>query len=174
MTTLDHIAAAAATPRNHDNLDIADVAAMLRRVPLLSGLSGRQLRRIARLAQTKDYTRGDVVIAKGDGADAFLVILSGHAHVMTRRTLGLGDYFGELALVGDAPRSATVIAGNDLRTAEIPRRSFLRLLATEHEIALSLLRTLAARAREADRSTPAPVRTPAAADVGWPVPGLAG
>ena len=172
MTTLDPLAVAAATTRNDDHLDITDIATMLRRVPLLGGLSGRQLRRVARLARIREFARGDFVIAKGDTPDAFHVILSGHAYVMGRRTLGPGDYFGEIGLLDAAPRSATVIAGNDLRTAEIPRRSFLRLLASEHEIARSLLQTLAKRAREVELPTQGPRRTPAAADAGWPLPGL--
>ena len=126
-------------------------ADVLAQVPLFEQLSRRHLRRVTSLARTRRFENGVPVVVAGRPGDTFYVILDGRASVGVpgRRTrkLGPGDYFGEMALLDDAPRSATVTAAGELLVLEIGRAAFGKLLKQEPQIALALLRTLAARVR---------------------------
>jgi CRP-like cAMP-binding protein len=125
-------------------------------VPLFHGLPKRHLRRIAKLARVRRFTPGSAIVRADDPARSFYVLLEGNARVVRAgrrsRRLGPGDYFGEMALLDDAPRSADVVADSDLLTLTIERPSFLKLLRADPLIAHALLRTLAARLREAESS----------------------
>jgi CRP-like cAMP-binding protein len=122
-----------------------------------------------RLAQ---FSPGELVLRAGDDADAFYLIVRGRAGVAGKRltrTLREGDHFGEIALVDGGPRSATVIALDELYAIEIPGRVFLELLAHDLEFARKIMASLATRVR-ALAWTPAP--TSAQTSYGWPIPGL--
>lgn len=131
-------------------------AAVLEQVPLFQTLSRRQLRRVVSLARPKRFQRGVPVVVAGRPGDAFYVILDGHASVgvpgRRPRRIGPGSYFGEMALLDDAPRSATVTAADELLVLEVGRTAFARLLKQEPQISLALLRALAARVRALERS----------------------
>ena len=134
--------------------DWADALATL---PLFARLSSRQLRRIAELARVKEYERGDVVIQVGEPGDALYVVLSGSAKVVGRpraRTLGLGDHFGEMALIDGEPRSVTVVAATPLQAMKLSHKPFLKLLRREPTIALALMAELAARVRRLEKPAP--------------------
>ena len=115
---------------------------VLERVPLFKALNKRHLKRVARLAELKRYKSGPIVVRAGARGDAFFVILDGSARVETpdghTRDLHEGDYFGELALLDGAPRSATVSAINSLATARISRTAFLGLLRDEPAMGVRL------------------------------------
>jgi CRP/FNR family cyclic AMP-dependent transcriptional regulator len=135
-----------------------DWAEVLAGLPLFSGLSKRQLRKIARLAEFKEFAEGDFVTQAGEPGDAFYVILSGRAKVVGKpraRALRRGDYFGEMALIDGEPRSATVTAASELQTMRLPRRPFLRLLEQEPRIAIPMMANLAARVRRLERPSAA-------------------
>jgi CRP-like cAMP-binding protein len=126
-------------------------AALLAEVPLFTGLSKRHLRRVASLAQTRRFEAGAIVVRSGDPGDGFYVVLDGEA-VVRRRSGGpvrlrAGDFFGELALLDDGPRSATVEAGTEVLTMRIPRAGFARLLTQEPDVARGILVALAGRIR---------------------------
>lgn len=125
---------------------------VLARVPLFQALSKRHLGRVARLADLKRFSAGDQVVRAGARGDAFYVILDGSAQVGTRKghtkKLGEGDYFGELALLDGAPRSATVSAIGALTTARIARTAFVKLLKEEPAIGVGLAHGLVAIVRE--------------------------
>ena len=125
---------------------------VLERVPLFQVLSKRHLRRVARLAELKRYKSGAVVVRAGARGDAFFVIIDGSARVQTpeghTRDLREGDFFGELALLDGAPRSATVSAINSLTTARIARTAFLRLLREEPAIGVGLAHGLVGIVRD--------------------------
>jgi CPA1 family monovalent cation:H+ antiporter len=131
---------------------LADLAA----VSLFYGLPKRHQRRIAKLARVRRFTPGSMMVRAGDPGKSFCVLLGGSARVVRagRRSLrlGRGDYFGEMALLDDAPRSADVVADSDVLALTIERPGFLKLLRDDPLIAQSLLRTLAARLREAESS----------------------
>jgi CRP-like cAMP-binding protein len=125
-------------------------------VALFQGLSKRHLRRIAKLARLRRFAPGSPIVRSGDPGRAFFVLLDGSAKVLrpggrTRR-LGVGDYFGEMALLDDAPRSADVVAEADALMLTIERKDFARILRMEPALAQALLRTLAARLRAAEKS----------------------
>jgi CRP-like cAMP-binding protein len=131
----------------------------LAELPLFEGLSKRHLRRIAKLARTRRFASGSAMVRSGDPGRAFFVLLDGSAKVTRAggrpRRLGAGDYFGEMALLDDAPRSANVVAEGEVLALTIDRAGFTKLLRAEPALAQALLRTLAARLRAAEGSTTA-------------------
>lgn len=132
----------------HDWLDT------LAEVPLFEGLSKRHLRRIAKLARIRRFAPGSVMVRAGDTGRSFYVLLDGSAKVKRtgRRSLriGVGGFFGEMALIDDSPRSADVVAEGDVLALTIDRPGFAKLLRGEPALAQALLRTLAARLRAAE------------------------
>jgi CRP/FNR family cyclic AMP-dependent transcriptional regulator len=117
------------------------------------------------------FAPGEIVIRAGEPADAFYVIVRGRAGVAGKnlsRTLREGDYFGEIALIDDGPRSATVVAVDELRTIVIPKSAFLTLLVREPGFARRIMAGVAKRVRALEQ---APVRKEQA-PTSWPVPGL--
>jgi CRP-like cAMP-binding protein len=103
---------------------VASVADDLKRVPLFSGLSDRQRRKLARLFRERDVTPGTAVVSEGlMGGVSFFVVADGEATVTIGGRdaghLGPGDHFGELALITNRERSATVTAHTPMRCLEI-------------------------------------------------------
>jgi CRP/FNR family cyclic AMP-dependent transcriptional regulator len=125
-------------------------------VPLFSGLSKRQLNAIARVAQSRRFPRFTTIVRAGEPGDTFFVILDGTVLVKPpgKRAVRLaaGDSFGEMSLLDDAPRSATVETQDEVFTMLLGRSAFTKMLAKEPKIAIALLRTLAQRLRTAEKS----------------------
>ena len=119
------------------------------KVPLFSRCSKRDLRRIARLADEVDLPAGKVLARAGERGREFFVVLDGVVEVRkgsrTLRSLGPGDFFGEIALVGDVPRTATATARSPLRALVITDRSFRTLLRDEPAIQGKVLAAVAER-----------------------------
>jgi CRP/FNR family cyclic AMP-dependent transcriptional regulator len=131
-----------------------DWADVLSGLPLFARVPKRHLRKIAELAEMKEFTSGDIVIDAGEPSDAFYVILSGGAKVVGKpraRSLRVGDYFGEMGLIDGEPRSATVSAVGELQTMVLRRRPFLKLLNQEPQIGVAMLVELAARVRRLEK-----------------------
>jgi monovalent cation:H+ antiporter, CPA1 family len=141
--------------KSRDDSD-ADWTDVLAEVPLFAGLSARHLRSLTKLAKIQRLAPFTQIVRKGERADTFFLILDGNAVVRPpgKRVvkLGPGDFFGELALLDDEPRSATVEAQDEILVARIGRGAFVRLLDKEPKVALVLLRTLAARLRSSEAS----------------------
>ena len=119
-------------------------------VPLLAGLSRRNLGKVAALGRTKRFPARTSIVTAGTNADAFYVILDGRATVRAgqrRIALAAGDYFGEMALLDGGVRSASVVADTEMLVMAIARRGFLKLLESEPKIAISIMGTLANRVR---------------------------
>jgi CRP/FNR family cyclic AMP-dependent transcriptional regulator len=146
MTTLE----AQALMRHWDRPSDTDWANVLADFPLFSEIGKRRLRKLVRRATLAEFARGETVVTPDAPADSLYVILGGSARAVgkpTARTLRTGDYFGELALLDDGPRSATVIATDELQVLRLPRRSFLWLARRDPAISLTLLRDLSAQYR---------------------------
>src|SRR5260370_2146264 len=104
----------------------------LQRVPLFSGFSEGELRRVAELSRIIESPAGTVITQIGDAGDSFFIIIDGMAAVRTPvgpgSQLQPGDCFGEMSLVDGEPRSATIVAMTDLRVLVLDRSHFFPLL----------------------------------------------
>ncbi|KAL5113287.1 hypothetical protein ACEQ8H_008848 [Pleosporales sp. CAS-2024a] len=106
----------------------------LEEVPLLSTLTPYERSKIADALETKKYPPGTTIIQEGDVGESFYILESGEAEVFKRGTphpvkrYTKGDYFGELALLNDAPRAASVVSKSEVKLATLGKHGFQRLL----------------------------------------------
>ena len=130
--------------------------ALLEKVPLLAGLSRRQLQEIARLADEVDVPAGKRLASVGDVGSELFVIIEGRASARVNRgrevILGPGEFFGEMSLIDGGPRSATVDAATNMRLLVVARREFWELLRVAPPLALTIMKTLSRRVRTAEAS----------------------
>lgn len=130
-----------------------ELAAVLGEVALFSRCTARQQRTIARHAQIATLPAGVELVRKGEPGDALFVILEGEAVVQQEGDevdrVGPGAYFGELAILDGAPRSATVVAATDVKVAVIGIRMFRTMLREFPDLAEQLLVALAGELRAA-------------------------
>lgn len=128
---------------------------VLRGIPLFAPLPKRHVKRIANIARPRRFAANSRIVTKGERGESFFVVLDGEARLSLPGgrsvTLGPGDSFGELALLDGGPRTATVLAKTPVLTMSIARRSFLKLVKSDSELALGLLKVMAERLRDADR-----------------------
>jgi CRP-like cAMP-binding protein len=133
----------------------AKVAA-LKQSPLFSSLSRKQLDNIARLSDDLEVPAGTVLCREGSRGREFFVIIDGTAKVTRANrqiaTVGSGDFFGEIALLARADRTATVTATTPLRCFVVTARAFQAVRDTDRDIEQKLLRTLAQRLLETSPS----------------------
>ncbi len=127
---------------------------LLKKVPLFAGCSKSELKELALIADEIDLRDGHVLTREGRPGREFFVMVEGTAQV-TRKDkkiadLGSGDWFGEIALLTDAPRTATVTATSPVDVLVITDRSFHRVVETMPSIALKVLAVVGERlARDA-------------------------
>jgi CRP/FNR family transcriptional regulator, cyclic AMP receptor protein len=123
--------------------------AMIARVPLFAGCSKNELRQIAALADEVDLAAGTKLTKEGSSGKEFVVIVEGGADVHRRgrklRSLGAGDFLGEIALVTGAPRTATVTTTAPTRALVITAPAFRSLLRNTPSMQLKVLDALASR-----------------------------
>ena len=128
----------------------------LRRVPLFAELDARELGQVARLLKERRFAQGETVTKEGLGGAAFFLIDSGEAAVTVagaaRASLGPGDYFGEIALIDEGARSATITATTDLRCFGLTLWEFRPLVQANGEISWKLLQALVQRLRAAEQN----------------------
>ena len=128
--------------------------AVIASVDLFRDLSKSQLKRLAEASIEVSHPPGKAVATEGRGGLAFHLILEGSATVskdgQVLRTLGPGDYFGEISMIDGLPRSATVTALEPLKAVAIPHVDFEGVIDDDPEFARHLLKTLCARLREAE------------------------
>jgi CRP-like cAMP-binding protein len=127
----------------------------LRKVPLLAGLSKRDLARVLALSEEQEFFPGKVIVKTGNQARDFYLILSGEAQLTVpgRKTavLGPGDYFGEMAVLDGQPRTATIVAQTHLLVLRIGRADFVKLLNGYGSIGLKILVEMSRRLRAAEK-----------------------
>jgi CRP/FNR family transcriptional regulator len=132
---------------------MADVVNSLSRVPLFAGVKGRDLERLAKMMRERTFAEGETIATEGQKGVGFFVIEDGNATVSLQgeilRTLRPGDYFGEIALIDEGPRSATVTATTDLRCRGMAAWEFKSFVQEHPEVAWEMLRTLVGRLRDA-------------------------
>lgn len=130
-------------------------AEVISAVPLFAGLSTPEMARITDLFKQREFAVGETIIKEGVGAAAFFVIVSGEAAVTVHgkqvATLKPGDYFGEVALIDDGARSATITASTDVVCQGLTYWEFRPLVRGNAAIAWNLLQNLAKRLRHAEQ-----------------------
>lgn len=129
----------------------------LERVPLFAGLDRREAHQIARLFKERRFAKGETVVMEGSGGAAFFLIESGEAtvtlHGTDRATLKAGDHFGEIALIDEGPRSATVTATTDLVCYGLTFWEFRPLVERNGTIGWKLLQSVATMLRDAQQDS---------------------
>jgi len=132
---------------------------LLRTVPIFSELSDADIASLARLASRRRYPKDTVVFFENEEGDFFFMIVEGRIKVtilgddgreVILSILGTGDFFGEMALLDNEPRSATAIAIEDSELVSLHRHDFQSVLSDNRSIMSALIKILAARIRKAN------------------------
>lgn len=123
-------------------------------MPLFSGLSKKDLQKVAKVSEEVDIEAGRTIVDQGRVGHEFFLILEGNAVVRRNNRkiadLGPGEYFGELAILDRGPRSASVVANTDMRVLVLSQGAFVGVLDTIPGMATKLLTHMAQRLRQAD------------------------
>lgn len=133
-----------------------EIVESLATVPLFAGASKKELRAVAAGMKEVAHDAGDVLVKEGESGVGFFLIAEGTARVVvggrTRRRLGEGEFFGEIAVLDGGPRSATVIADTPMRMLGITPWVFKGLLRQYPSLAMKMLEVVASRLRAASSS----------------------
>jgi CRP/FNR family cyclic AMP-dependent transcriptional regulator len=133
-----------------------DLVNVLKTIPLFASCSQTELRRIAAIVKEVEFDAGQTICREGDTGVGLHVVLEGETGVQiggrTRRKLGAGAFFGEIALLDGGPRSATVVAETPVRTLSIPSWSFKTMLKAQPNLSLKMLEETCRRLRTANLS----------------------
>lgn len=134
--------------------------AFLRRVPLLSSLNEQQLETLAAGSARRNFPKGRTIVAEGEPSQSLYILLSGRAKVQRSDSegkevilavLGSGDFFGEMSLIDEAPRSASVITLESCDFMSINKDAFRSMLMQSPEMAMAVMKGMVRRLREADK-----------------------
>jgi CRP-like cAMP-binding protein len=137
---------------------VKEIVVFLEKVPLFKGLNRRQLEYLAKRFVEREYPAGRVIVEQNQGGEGFFIIVSGSADVIRERSDGTKatvnhfeatDFFGELALLDDGLRTASVIATAPTLCLVLTRWDFLGTLKEDSEMAIPILQELARRFRMA-------------------------
>ena len=122
---------------------------LISRVPLFATCSKKELRLIANLADQVEWREGKTVIKEGRLGSEFFILIDGTASVSQGggkvRDLGAGEWVGEIALVANVPRTATVVTSSPVRALVLTRGGFSRLIEDSPSIAAKVLESLGER-----------------------------
>jgi CRP/FNR family cyclic AMP-dependent transcriptional regulator len=122
---------------------------LLKRVPLFAGCSKKELAHIAMVADEIDFRSGKRLIREGELGREFFILVDGTAEISRKGkpidTAGPGDFFGEMALLADQPRNATVTTTSAVDALVVTARSFRDLIGDNPLIALKVMRAVAER-----------------------------
>lgn len=131
----------------------------LKSVPLLNGVEPSKLRLLAFISQRMTYAVDERLCSQGDTGDCAYIILDGEADVRVKTdngeksvaTVGVNDIVGEIAILCDVPRTATVVASSDMDVLTVSKDNFINLLTEFPEISLKVMRVLAQRLEKTTR-----------------------
>jgi CRP/FNR family cyclic AMP-dependent transcriptional regulator len=134
--------------------------AVLKAVPLFASFPDDQLGMIATMVMRRSASRATTIMGAGDATDSLYIVLSGRLKVMMSDSdgkevilaiLGPGEIFGEMGLIDDEPRSASVVSLEPCELLSLSKRDFRKCLAENFEMSMAVMRGLVRRLREADR-----------------------
>ena len=131
-------------------MDLAEETDLLRKIPMFAKMETSRLKLLAFASEMVSFEDGDVVMSAGDAADVAYVIMQGAVDVMTDTpngpvvtfTLSENQLIGELGLLNNTPRIATLVANGELKAMKITDEMFFRLLRENPEVALDVIRML--------------------------------
>jgi len=133
---------------------------VLKSVPLFAAMPQDQLSALSQCATLRRYARNTLILREGEETDGLYIMLSGRAkvlipddegHEVILAVLGPRDFFGEMGLLDDQPRSASVETLEPCELMRVGKSEFLRSLHDNFELAMRIIRALVKRLREADR-----------------------
>ncbi|MFH2202184.1 MAG: Crp/Fnr family transcriptional regulator [Elusimicrobiota bacterium] len=131
----------------------------LKKIPLLRSLNAQELERVQTIAKPQNFASGSIIIKKAEKAQHMFMVLSGrvkifcYSNARKRKTfayLGAGDFFGEMAVIVDRERSASVEAVEDCSLIIIKKDDFRKLLLSDAKLCFNLLKAVSDRLRRAD------------------------
>ena len=131
-------------------MDLAEETDLLRKIPMFSKMETSKLKLLAFASEIVSFEENDVVFNSGDSADFAYVIMSGAVDIVTETdsgpvvtgTLSQNQLIGELGLLNNAPRVATLVARGELRAMKITGDMFFRVLRENADVALDVIRML--------------------------------
>ncbi len=130
---------------------------ILKNVPIFRDFSERHLKAVANMTRTQTFDAGEVICSEGQSGVGLHIIEDGDVEVkvggQTRRQMGAGAFFGEIALLDGGARSATVTATRPTTTISLAAWDFQGLLEKHPEIATNMLPELCRRLRENEKET---------------------
>jgi CRP/FNR family cyclic AMP-dependent transcriptional regulator len=133
---------------------------VLKSVPMFGSFPEDQLRALATMVTRRSAPRGSAIMLAGDPTDSLYIVISGRLKVMMGEAdgkevilsiIGPGEFFGEMGLIDDNPRSASVIAIEPCELLSVTKRAFKKCLVENVALAMAVMRVLVRRLREADR-----------------------
>jgi len=131
-------------------LDLAEETDLLRKIPMFAKMETSKLKLLAFASEMVSFEDGDIVFNSGDSADYAYVIMEGAVDIVTETdkgpivsfTLSQNQLIGELGVLNNTPRIATLIANGNLRAMKITAEMFFRILRENSEVALDVIRML--------------------------------
>lgn len=138
--------------------DLKQTVGFLHKIPLFQGLNNRQYEHLAKRMVERTYDTGKAIVSQDQGGEGFFIIVSGKAEALRERSDGVKvnvnnfgptDYFGELALLDDGLRTASVVTSEPTTCLVLTRWDFLAALREDVEISILILQELARRFRRA-------------------------
>jgi CRP-like cAMP-binding protein len=134
-------------------LSSEEKAAWLSRLPLFEGITPESMARLAEVAGEQDFTAGQFIVRQGQVGTGLYVVVDGSVEVVRGddilATLGSGEFFGEMSVIDQQPRFASVRASQPTRVLAMASWDFLALLEADPKIALNVIRGLVGRIRAA-------------------------
>jgi CRP/FNR family cyclic AMP-dependent transcriptional regulator len=132
------------------------VIEMLQKTPLWSGLTKQDLKLVAKLSKERKFETGHAIVSKGEAGVGFYLILEGSVEVRsdgrTLSKLGPGQFFGEMSILDNQPRSADVVTVEPSRVLFLSAWSFKTMISDNPRIALKMLQEFVRRLRNTDKS----------------------
>jgi CRP-like cAMP-binding protein len=146
--------------RSVTTLSVMERVLFLQKVPLFADLAPVDLERVAGLAEDHGYADAEIIAAEGEVGDVLHIVVEGTIRVVHDRDGGeqeiarrtIGDVVGEMSIVTQEPRMATLVAEGDVRTVTLGHREFESMLRERPSIALAVMRVLAHRVAEGSRT----------------------